>query len=138
MDVCLWTWSCQFLTVAVRAEQPRPRLCCTVSYMRVSLVAFRPVHVRIKGKCQHRSGAEEPQERLVWMFACGHGLVNFLRGRCVPSSLGRYCFLHSGFPCCFLTDACADGQGSLSQAALPKAAMFDAVAIVLRGMIAIY
>ena len=56
------------------------------------------------------------------MFACGHGLVNFLPGRCVPSSLGRYCFLHAGFPCCLSTNACADGQGSFLQAALPKAA----------------
>ena len=56
----------------------------------------------------------------------------------MPSSLGRYCFLHAGFPCCLSTNACADGQGSLSQAALPKAAMFDAVAIVLCGIIAIY
>ena len=56
----------------------------------------------------------------------------------MPSSLGRYCFLHAGFPCCLSTNACADGQGSLSQAALPKAAMFDAVASVLRGTIAIY
>ena len=71
------------------------------------------------------------------MFACGHGLVNFLPGRCVPSSLGRYCFLHAGFPCCLSTNACADGQGSLLQAALPKAAMFDAVAPVLRSIIGI-
>ena len=67
------------------------------------------------------------------MFACGHGLVNFLPGRCVPSSLGRYCFLHAGFPCCLSTNACADGQGSFLQAALP----IDAAASVLRGIIGI-
>ena len=48
MDVCLWTWSCQFLTAAVLAEQPRPQLRCTVSYIQVFLVAFRPMHVRMK------------------------------------------------------------------------------------------
>ena len=47
MCVCLWTWSCQFLTAAVLAEQPGPQLRCTVSYMRVSLVAFRPMHVQM-------------------------------------------------------------------------------------------
>ena len=58
--------------------------------------------------------------------------------RAASAAAALHCFLHAGFPCCLSTNACADGQGSLSQAALPKAAMFDAVAVVLRGIIAIY
>ena len=57
--------------------------------------------------------------------------------RAASAAAALHCFLHWGFPCCLSTNACADGQGSLSQAALPKAAMFDAVAPVLRGIIGI-